>query len=280
MSANEISLIIIIILGLAFLKSISSNSSHKKEIKELKEQDALPTQPDLDQGDDFQSDPIIVNGEKKYSPYSLEYIGRYKIRKSIFDSAMEMKIYPELRSFIHDDYYVMPQVGWKAIFQGKSEYMKISTRVTSLSFDFVIFNQEWQPVLCIEIYGKYHLAPEVIERDNFKRALLEKNNIAMVVVDAKENIKDEDISEMLVQCIKKAVPDRGHYPVYCPRCQKIMKIRKNFKGEYFYGCSMFKRDKSGCPGNRDISAVPPLYENIPIKSEEDLHDNTMEERKQ
>lgn len=81
MGADEISLIIIIILGLAFLKSISSNSLHKKEIKELKEQDALSKQQDLDQGDDFQSDPIIVNGEKKYSPYSLDYIGRYKIRK-------------------------------------------------------------------------------------------------------------------------------------------------------------------------------------------------------
>lgn len=136
MGVDETSLIIIIILGLAFLKSISSNSSHKKEIKELKEQDALSKQRDLDQGDDFQSDPAVVNGEKKYSPYSLDYIGRYKVRKSVFDSDMEMKIYPELRAFIKDDYYVMPQVGWRTVFQGKSGNMKISTRVSSLSFDF------------------------------------------------------------------------------------------------------------------------------------------------
>lgn len=266
---NEISLIIIIVLGLSFLKSISSNNSHKKEIKKLKEQDVLQTQPEQEQEDDLQSEPVVVNGEKKYSPYSLEYIGRYKIKKSIFDSDMEMKISPELRSFINDGYYIVPQVGWRTVFQGKSENMKISTRVTSLSYDFFVFNREWQPVLCIEVHGQNHLAPEVIERDNFKRALLEKNNIAMAVIDAKVNIDDKDIPEVVVQCIKKAVPDREHYPVYCPRCQKIMKIRKNSKtGEYFYGCSMYKHSGSGCLGHRNISAVPPLYENIPVKAEE------------
>lgn len=117
---NEISLIIIIVLGLSFLKSISSNNSHKKEIKKLKEQDVLQTQPEQEQEDDLQSEPVVVNGEKKYSPYSLEYIGRYKIKKSIFDSDMEMKISPELRSFINDGYYIVPQVGWRTVFQGKS----------------------------------------------------------------------------------------------------------------------------------------------------------------
>lgn len=57
-----------------------------------------------------------------------------------------------------------------------------------------------------------------------------------------------------------------------------MKIRKNYKGEYFYGCSTYKPKGLGCLGTRNISAVSPLYENIPIKSEEDPHDNIMEER--
>lgn len=277
MDVFKISLIVIIFLILILIKS---SISHKKKIKKLNDQDRSLAQIDLDQGDDLQSEPVPVNREKKYSPYSLDYIGRYKVRKSVFDSDMEMKVYPELRAFINDDYYVMPQVGWRTIFQGKSENMKISTRVSSLSFDFFVFNVEWQPVLCIEVHGQNHLEPEVIERDNFKKALLEKNNIPMAVIDAKKNIDDKDISEVVVQCIKSTVPDRDHYPVYCPKCQKIMKIRKNIeKGKLFYGCSAFKHNGSGCSGTRNISDVPPLYENISIKSEEDLHDNTMEEKK-
>ncbi|MBD5631791.1 MAG: DUF2726 domain-containing protein [Clostridia bacterium] len=277
MDVFKISLIVIIFLILVLIKS---SISHKKKIKKLNDHDRTQAQIDLDQGDNLQSEPAPVNGEKKYSPYSLDYIGRYKVRRSVFDSEMEKKIYPELRAFINDDYYVMPQVGWRIVFQGKSENMKISTRVSSLSFDFFVFNVEWQPVLCIEVHGQNHLEPEVIERDNFKKALLEKNNIPMAVIDAKKNIDDKDISEVVVQCIKSTVPDREHYPVYCPKCQKIMKIRKNVeKGKLFYGCSAFKHNGSGCSGNRNISDVPPLYENISIKSEEDLHDNTMEEKK-
>lgn len=265
MDEFNIGSIVIIFFIFAFIKS---NISHKKEIKKLKDQDQSPAQTDLDQGDDLQSELAPLNEEKKYSPYSIDYLGRYKVRKSVFDSDMEMKIYPEIRSFIHNDYYVIPQVGWRTVFQAKSENMKVSTRVSSLSFDFFVFNMEWQPVLCIEVHGNSHLEFAVVERDNFKHALLEKNNIPMVIIDAKENIEDKDIPEVVVQCIKNTVPDREHYPVYCPKCQNRMIIRKNGEsGEYFYGCSKFKYDKTGCRGHRSVSDVPPLYENIPIKAE-------------
>lgn len=173
---------------------------------------------------------------------------------------------------IDDAYIIIPHVAFREIFwwgEWKSDWT-LTNRVTKMHFDFGIYNEDLQPILFLEIQGKEHKEnPKVIERDKFKAEVMKHCGMKLITIDCSEPMTDQEIREKLVACIKKEVPDRQSYAVYCPRCGNLMNIRLNKKmGEYFYGCCTYNKDNAdNCPGV-NIENVAPLYYGIPICKEE------------
>lgn len=197
--------------------------------------------------------------------FCMDSIGIFSVKRTIFDSEMEQKIYEVLRSFIHDEYYIIPHVAFREIFKWNWWYSwKLTNKVTKMHFDFVIFNSSYTPIICIEIAGKSHDEdPNVIKRDAFKAALLRKNNLKLITINTYDTIPDDEIGQKIIQSIKAEISSREDYPVYCPKCNASMKIKYNSKTNMpFYGCSKYKADGTGCDGSRDLSSVPPLYDDI------------------
>lgn len=177
---------------------------------------------------------------KDLNDFCMDSIGIFSVKETIFDSEMEHKIYNVLKDFIHDGYYVIPHVAFREIFKWNWWYnWKITNKVTKMHFDFVIFNSSYSPIICIEIEGKSHDEdPNVIKRDTFKAALLGKNNLKLITINAYDTIPDNEISEKITLSIKNEISSREDYPVYCPKCNAIMKIKYNSKTNMpFYGCS-------------------------------------------
>lgn len=214
---------------------------------------------------------ILASSEYNSFVYN-DYIDLFIKRKKFFDSDMEKKFYPIIRAFIDVNYPVFAHVSLRDIFYwGKWEdNWMLTNRVNGMHFDFVVFGyllDELIPILFIEVQGEKHYTdPKTIERDQFKEKLLEKCSLKLITIDASKTIPDDEISKTVMQHIKNEVPSRDDYNVYCPLCKAPMKIkqRNNDQG-YFYGCSKWKFDGTGCSGTKSISEVPPLYNGIPIK---------------
>ncbi len=219
-----------------------------------------------------QQNNISNTGEvptSKSLEYCMNHIFMISKRKKFWDSDIEMKAYYALRSFIDDAYIILPHVAFREIFYwGKWESdWKLTDRVTKMHFDFGIYNDRLQPVLFIELYGKQHYDnPEVMERDKFKAELMKKCDLKMIAIDFSGSVADNEIADKLTERIKEEVPNREAYPVYCPRCNSLMKIKQNnFSKDYFYGCETYKKgSKDNCP-TTNISDVPPLYQGMSIK---------------
>ncbi len=210
------------------------------------------------------------NNDNSTYIYCEDYIGVFSKKEDIFDSDMERKVYKFLRSFINNEYIIVPHVAFREIFSWEWKMnWKLTNIVTKLHFDFGIYDSNLCPVLLIEVQGKKHYDdPGSMERDKFKAKLLDNKGVKLVAIDVSKNVEDKEIGDIVIQSIKNAVPDRNSYPVYCPKCFSQMKIRQNkITKEYFYGCSKYKHDGTGCPGVRNILSVPSLYMNMPDKLE-------------
>lgn len=250
------------------------HDDQKINVEENTTEQKQSVQSDANQGTGGQSKPPLKSNlsqdgkdqneqTSKLSEYCMNHIFMISRRKRFWDSDIEMKAYSALRSFIDNAYIILPHVAFREIFYwGKWESnWKLTDRVTKMHFDFGIYNDNLQPILFIEIYGKQHYDnPEVMERDKFKAELMKKCDLKMIAIDFSGTIADNEIVDKLIQCIKEEVPDRNAYPVYCPKCNSLMKIkRNNSTNEYFYGCTTYKKGSSdNCP-TINIKDVPPLY---------------------
>lgn len=203
--------------------------------------------------------------------YCMDCLGAFSITEDIFDSAMERKIYPILRSFFNEEYHIIPHIAFSEIFQWEYESnWKLTDKVTKMHFDFGIYDSNYFPVLFIEVDGGDHKNdPEVKKRDKFKSALLKKNDLKLIVIDVSESIPDDEIASVVIQKIKEEVPSREDYRVYCPKCHSAMKIKYNrATDDAFYGCSRYKSDRSGCNSTKNITEVPALYRDMPISKKD------------
>lgn len=210
----------------------------------------------MNKTEELDNTKIQQKGENLYD------IELFSIKKYFFDSSMERKIQKVLDSFISDQFIVLPHVGFREIFKwdwnGDSE---LTIKVTKMHFDFVIYDKRYMPVMAIEVWGKRHREDwKAKKTDRFKKELLKKCGLKLVIIDASKKIKDKEIDEKIKQQIKKQIPDCKDYPVYCPKCHSIMKLIYNDKtGKGFYGCSTYEKGKrNNCP-IRGLSMVPPLY---------------------
>lgn len=214
---------------------------------------------------------------EKYEETDNSFINLISLKKSFWDSPGEEKVYNALKGFINNEYYtISPHAGLHEMFLWDWKYFNSyeNFRVSSMHFDFVIHDKsQWinRPALVIEVWGKDHdneSKPWVKRTDYFKRSILKKCEIPFIVIDLSETIPDDMIRELVIRSIKKEVPSREFYNVYCPKCKKIMKIKSNKNAKLFYGCSKYP----DCDGSRSISDisnqdtdVQPLYKGIPIK---------------
>lgn len=227
--------------------------------------------------------------EEKYKDIDNRFINLMTLQKSFWDSPGEEKVYDALKGFINnEDYIISPHVGLREMFFWGWKYFNFyeNFRVSSMHFDFVIHDKNQFsncPALVIEVWGKDHYdeeKPWIRRVDYFKQSILKKCKIPFVVIDMSESIPDDKISELVIDSIKKEVPSREFYNVYCPKCGKVMIIKFSPSSKkFFYGCSGFdpKNPKSpnSCKGNRSIPDlseedndvqplyVQPLYRGIP-----------------
>lgn len=223
-----------------------------------------------------------IQEEMETSAYLMDRVYLFSQKKSFWDgnpiNNMEEKVYSVLKSFIDTEYLILPHVSFREIFwwgDWKSE-SKLTDRVTKMHFDFGIYNKEFQPIFFLEIQGKEHKEnPKVIERDKFKAEVMKRCGMKLITMDCSEPMPDSEIREKVVACIKKEVPARKAYAVYCPNCKSrgknsLMILRRNkTDGTFFYGCSTYEENKQDkCP-TLNLDEVPPLYWGIPLFKEKD-----------
>ncbi len=220
--------------------------------------------------------------DEKSADYLMERVYLFSQKKSFWDGRlinnMEEKVYATLKDFIDKNYLILPHISFREIFWwGKWENdQKLTDRVTKMHFDFGIYNEYMQPVLFVEVQGKDHKEnPKVIGRDKFKAEVMKRCGMKLITIDCSETMTDQEISEKVRACIKREVPDREAYAVYCPTCKKrgennLMMIRRNSKdGTFFYGCSTYGKNEQDKCATLNLEKVPPLYYGIPLFKEQE-----------
>lgn len=208
---------------------------------------------------------IIEEQEGINYSHCIELKGAFKVKKEFFDSEVEKKVYDVLCAFINSEYIIAPHVAFREIFKWDWKLdWNLTNKVTKMHFDFVIYDNDYMPIMFLEIWGKDHYCdPKVMERDEFKAELLKEHDLKLLIIDMSEEIKNNLLAEKVIRYIKSEIPSRQDYPVYCPRCHSVMRLKRNTKtGDYFYGCSAYLKQTEHCP-TCNVSSIPPLYYGIP-----------------
>lgn len=263
------------------------NALNSNEINNLVKSKEFLIRNNLHSPEDSQTSDLVDSANlskeatKDFSEIDNNLISLISLKKYFWDSSAEEKVYNIIKDFFNENYIITPHVSFREILRWNwkinSQYENF--RISSMHFDFVIHDKEQlinKPALIIEVWGKSHYDPEkpwVMRTDKFKQAILKKCGLAFIIIDLSQTIPEQEIREKVIESIKKGVPSREYYTVYCPKCQAVMKIKPNRTcGVFFYGCTEHKDDGTGCDGNRSITDNPkqkkdvaPLYAGIPIK---------------
>lgn len=204
-----------------------------------------------------------LNNTKKQKKEIIYDIKPFSIKKYFFDSSFEKKVQEILCSIISDEFIILPHVGFREIFKWDWEGIdkNLNNSVTKMHFDFGVYDKWYRPIMFVEIWGSDHQKDSQTKKiDAFKKKLLKKCGLKLVIIDASKKIQEEKIKEKVLQQIKEQIPSNKDYPVYCLKCHSRMNLISNKKkGTSFYGCSTYKRgEKNTCP-IRWLPTVPPLY---------------------
>lgn len=202
-----------------------------------------------------------------------DYVNAFELKEKFWDSEAESLVYDALRNFIDEHYVIVPHVATREIFKWKwKKNWTLTNKVNAMHFDFVIHHKDQhvnRPTLVVEVWGSEHYSdPKTTERDEFKQSVLKKMGIKYIIIDLSQSMSDQNIIEKTIECIKKEIPSREHYTVYCPLCSSVMEIKTNsITNKEFYGCPKYnsKEKEHSCKGTRNVIDVPPLYNGIPTK---------------
>lgn len=82
----------------------------------------------------------------------------------------ERKMYQMLKDVVPKNYSIMCQVSFNALI--KCSDIHIRNQFNRKYIDFIIVNQEFMPILCIELDDSTHTQAAVIEKDKFRDNLL------------------------------------------------------------------------------------------------------------
>lgn len=201
------------------------------------------------------------------------YINAFKLKRKIWDSEAEEKVYRILRYYIDESYVIVPHVPFLEVFpigdaiEQNDQRELLRKKVTSYHFDFVVFDAWFHPVLIIELNGGMHQQCEYKKKiDSFKKQVL-----AAVCADDKERIKllfinelcksrsDDELIEIIRDKLKAEIKDRNNFPAYCLYCGGLLQYRRGKFG-WCYECM-----QTGCtaPKNRRIKSE--CYVRLPLK---------------
>ena len=252
----------------AGLSAYNTNQANDSKISEINNSVKAMNEDILNRRED--------EGDEESPAYLMERVYLFSQKNSFWDGKLidniEGKIYVNLKEFIDKDYLIIPHVAFREIFWwgGWQNDWALKNRVTKMHFDFGIYNKDLQPIFFLEIWGKDHKEnPKVIERDRFKAEIMKRCGMKLISMDCSESMTDQEIREELISCIKREIPDRQAYAVYCPYCKShgknnLMEIKQNkSSGEYFYGCSTYEKGRKVNCSTLNLEEVPPLYYGIP-----------------
>lgn len=248
------------------------NSSSEKENQKQKIESTAS-----DRYTDLIENKSVLMPEKinKYSKLKLmDYVNAFELKEKFWDSEAEALVYDALKIFIDEHYVIVPHAAPREILDWE-EWEKnwtLTNKVNAMHFDFVIHHKDQyvnRPTLVIEVWGSEHYSdPKTKERDEFKQSVLKKIGVKYIIIDLSQSMSDQTIIEKTIECIKKEIPSREHYTVYCPFCSSVMEIKTNsITNKEFYGCPKYnsKEKEHSCKGTRNVIDVPPLYNGIPTK---------------
>lgn len=165
----------------------------------------------------------------------------FVLKKGIWDSSAERKAYFALKSFINENYIIIPHVAFQDVFSIKEETINMSdiqNQIRKYHFDFVIFDSNFLPVLLIEINGRYHTQSYKKNIDAFKRQLVSLcDGLQLIEIDFFESNKDEELKEIIEKSLYGHITSRNKYPAYCPICYSKLKYLYRTDGTAaFYMC--------------------------------------------
>lgn len=246
---------------MAFFKKLRAKSNI--DISEENQSEAKNSKPvTLNEASNVNDN--MQRGESVYSE-CMDLIGAFSLKDDFFDSEMERKVYNVLKNFINKEYFIIPHVSLREVFKWDwSLNEKITNTVPKMHFDFGIYDSNYLPIMFIEVCGSEHNKNEKTKAgDAFKKELLGKHDLKLIVIDASKSIKEQEISSIVIQQIKNEIQSREDYHVYCPKCHSAMYLKYNTKDEtYFYGCSTYNPERTNNCSGCSISKIPPLYHSI------------------
>lgn len=144
------------------------------------------------------------------------FVSDNQIRESILDSYAENWMGNLLNQmFKETSFHVNPQIHLNSLFDADQGSLKQQIENTEMSVDFVITNNENQPLLGIEVDGSYHFEQSMNPiRDEYKNRTFITNGLPLVRVLADFDYLNSHVTE-IAEKIKKALiqkvnPNNGY----------------------------------------------------------------------
>lgn len=177
------------------------------------------------------------------------YINAFKLKRKLWDSAAEEKVYRILRYYIDESYVIVPHVPFLEVFpigdtiDQYDQRELLRKKVVSYHFDFVIFDAWYHPVLIIELNGGTHQQKEYKnEIDSFKRQVVaaicagNKENIKLIFINELcKSLTDDELIEIIRDKLNAEIKHRINLPAYCLYCGALLQYRKG-KQCWYYEC--------------------------------------------
>lgn len=226
--------------------------------------------------------------KKKQEDVDLElssYINAFELKRNLWDSTAEEKVYRILRYYIHESYVVVPHVPFLEVFPigGSIDHQTkelLRKKVATYHFDFVVFDAEFHPVLIIELNGGMHQQKEYKKKiDSFKKQVTDsicsggKEKIKLIFIDELCKPRtDDELIEIIRNNLKVELGDRVKYPTYCHYCGYMMDYKKGPHGWYYECCQRdctapTNRNNRRIIGEKNVDKLPPAILNVDVRDE-------------
>jgi len=115
----------------------------------------------------------------------------YKKKYRIMN-ASESALFFELRKQLPQNYYVFPNMRIADVvdaIDGRGFYRRLN-KILPRHVDFVVCNQDFKPIVVIELNGGYHNRLDQQERDVEKKEVFEQAKLPLIVVGVGENFME------------------------------------------------------------------------------------------
>ena len=127
-------------------------------------------------------------------------------KKNYLQVKSEFEFYKELEKAVTQDIIIAPQVHLERIIEMHREPHGAFCRnyfyhgISELSFDFVLFNRSFKPLLAIELDGKSHEDKKRKERDAFVEEICKQADLKLLRWDREDAYDSEKL--------RKAIQDK------------------------------------------------------------------------